>query len=216
MAEGYDAAMVGGESLEKRVRDALDAHRPRTFAMPGARAAAVLVPVVDGDEPTLIFTVRTDTVRSHPGQISFPGGAIDPEDETPYAAARREAMEEIGLDTEVGRFLGELDTFPTFVSGFVVTPFLVWLDDLPELRPNPAEVAAVLRIPVTAFSDAIRRDAGFTLDGKTYPTEAWVWEGNVIWGVTGRIMRELLQLLGEAGVVEPPGGDGSWIHPNLS
>lgn len=183
--------------------------------MPGARAAAVLIPVVGGDEPSLIFTVRTDTVRSHPGQISFPGGAIDPDDGSPYAAARREAMEEIGLETQAGRFLGELDTFPTFVSGFVVTPFLVWLDDLPELRPNPAEVARVLRIPIKAFSDAIRKDAGFTFRERTYPTEAWIWDGDVIWGVTGRIMRELLQLLGEAGIAPPPGGDGSWIHPNL-
>jgi len=208
-------AMLAGESLEGSIRDALEAHRPRTYPMPGARAAAVLIPVVGGSEPSLIFTLRTDTVRSHPGQISFPGGAIDPDDASPYAAARREASEEIGLPTEEGRYLGELDTFPTFVSGFVVTPFLVWLDGSPELRPNPAEVAEVIQVPIAAFRDEIREDAGFTLKERTYPTEAWIWEGHVIWGVTGRIMRELLQILGEAGVADPPGGDGSWIHPNL-
>jgi 8-oxo-dGTP pyrophosphatase MutT (NUDIX family) len=209
-------AMLAGESLEGSIRDALEAHRPRTYPMQGARAAAVLIPVVGGSEPSLIFTLRTDTVRSHPGQISFPGGAIDPDDASPYAAARREASEEIGLQPEEGRYLGELDTFPTFVSGFVVTPFLVWLDGSPELRPNPAEVAEVIHVPIAAFRDEIREDAGFILKERTYPTEAWIWEGHVIWGVTGRIMRELLQILGEAGVVDPPGGDGSWIHPNLS
>ena len=183
--------------------------------MEGARAAAVLIPVVGGNEPSLIFTRRTDTVRSHPGQISFPGGAIDPTDESPYAAARREAMEEIGLETTVGRYLGELDTFPTFVSGFVVTPFLVWLDELPEMRPNPGEVAEVLLVPIKAFNNSIRQDAGFTHAGKTYPTEAWILSDHVIWGVTGRIMRELLQILGAAGIVEAPSGDGSWIHPKL-
>lgn len=201
------------EHLETRLRRALDAHQPRTIPMEGARAAAVLIPVVGGEGPALVFTRRTETVRSHKGQISFPGGAIDPDDESPYAAARREAMEEIGLDTSIGRYLGELDTFPTFVSGFVVTPFLLWLDQLPDLRPNPAEVAEVLLVPIKAFDNAIRRDAGFTYAERTYPTEAWIWNDHVIWGVTARIMRELLQILGEAGVVETPSGDGSWIHP---
>ncbi|MBA2725227.1 MAG: CoA pyrophosphatase, partial [Actinobacteria bacterium] len=126
------------DPLERRLKDALDTRQPRTMSMQGARAAAVLIPVIGGPEPRLIFTLRTDTVRSHPGQISFPGGALEPEDGSLYAAARREAMEEIGLDPSVGRFLGELDTFPTFVSGYVVTPFLVWVDELPPLRPNPA------------------------------------------------------------------------------
>lgn len=207
--------MWQADPLEERLRDALHAHRPRTMSMEGARAAAVLIPVIGRPQPRLIFTLRTDTVRSHPGQISFPGGAVDPGDGSLYAAARREAMEEIGLDPATGRFLGELDTFPTFVSGYVVTPFLVWLDDLPPLRPNPAEVAQVLEVPIAAFTEEIRRDAGFSHAERVYPTEAWIWEDHVIWGVTGRIMRELLEILGEAGITKAPGGDGSWIHPKL-
>lgn len=196
--------------FEARLRAALAAHRPARLGRAGARAAAVLLPVVGAPEPSLIFTLRSDDLPSHRGQVSFPGGSIDPGDPSPAHAALRETREEIGLDPSAVAVIGELDTFPTYVSGFVVTPFVGWLGAPPELRPNPAEVAAVLTVPLAELGEAARRDPGFVHAGRTFPTEAWVWDGHVIWGVTARILRGFLKLLASAGLAEQPGGDDWW------
>ena len=198
------------DDFRSRLAAALAAHVPERVSVEGARAAAVLIPVVDGPDPALVFTLRTETVSSHKGQISFPGGSIDASDASPASAALREANEEIALDPGAVEILGELDTFPTYVSGYVVTPIVGWLDSMPSLRPNPAEVARVLVVPLSELTNEIRFEPGFEHGGRTFPTEAWVWQDNVIWGVTARVVRGVLQLLSEAGLVEAPAGDGMW------
>lgn len=166
-----------------------------------------MIPIVAGAEPTLIFTLRTETLSSHKGQISFPGGSIDPTDRSPQVAALRETEEEIGLDPRRVEIIGELDTFPTYVTGYLVTPFVGWLDGAPKLRPNPAEVADVLWVPLAELRESVRAEPGFSHGDRTYPTEAWVWNDHVIWGVTARIIRLLLLRLAAVGLVERPGGD---------
>ena len=202
--------MTAMQSFEHRLASVLKAHPPHRVTIEGARHAAVLLPIVAGDEPTLIFTVRTDTLSSHKGQISFPGGSIDATDASAQDAALRETQEELGLDPGSVRVLGELDTTPTFVSGYVVSPFVGWLTEPPELEPNPAEVAQVLEVPLPDLVEEIRREPGFEHGGRTYPTEAWVWNDHVIWGVTARIVRIFLALLGDAGLVPAPGTTSSW------
>ena len=174
-----------------------------------------MIPIVSTPEPTLLFTQRTETLPSHKGQISFPGGSIDPDDDSAVAAALREAEEEIGLAAGLVDVLGELDSLHTFVSGYVVTPVVGWLDGRPDLRPNPSEVAAVLEVPVADLVEEIRAEPGFTHNGRTFPTEAWVWNDKVIWGVTARILRILLYRLAEAGLAERP-GDTSSPWPEVS
>ena len=196
--------------FERRLKKVLDDHQPNRIDIPGARAAAVLIPLVAADDPTIIFTVRADTVSSHKGQISFPGGSIDDSDPSPADAALRETEEEVGLDRSKVRLLGELDSFPTFVSGYVVTPFVGWLDEPPTLTPNPAEVAKVLEVPISELSDEIRADPGFSRGERTYPTEAWIWDDHVIWGVTAYIIRGFLTKLGEAGLAKAPAGNSPW------
>lgn len=198
--------------LEK-LTEALQKHPPARVTVPDAREAAVLIPIVAVPEPTLIFTQRTDTVGSHKGQISFPGGAIDPGDPNMTCTALRETEEEIGLDPSAVRILGELDTFPTFVSGYVVTPYVGWLAEEPDLTPNPAEVKRLLHVPIADLSNEIRRDAGFKHGRRVYPTEAWVWQDNVIWGVTARIVRQFLEILADAALVDKPDGDFNWHIP---
>jgi 8-oxo-dGTP pyrophosphatase MutT (NUDIX family) len=188
----------------------LGSRRPRSADVDDARDAAVLVPIVAVPEPTLIFTVRTDTLPSHKGQISFPGGSIDATDASPIQAALRETQEEIGLDPRSVRVLGELDALPTFVSGFVVSPFVGWLEEPPKLTPNPAEVAEVLHVPISDLVEEVREEPGFSHLGRTYPTEAWIWNDHVIWGVTARLLRHFLVLVAEAGLAEPPGETTSW------
>lgn len=196
--------------FERRLHSVLKANPPTHVSLDGSKHAAVLIPIIATPRPTLIFTVRTETVPSHKGQISFPGGSIDPADASPEAGALRETHEEIGLEPSRVRVLGELDSFPTFVSGYVVSPFVGWLDETPQLVPNPGEVAEILLVPVSELVEDARREAGFEHAGRTYPTEAWLWNERVIWGVTARIIRQFLERLAEAGLTEAPGPTTSW------
>jgi 8-oxo-dGTP pyrophosphatase MutT (NUDIX family) len=201
--------------FERRLRAVLEPLEPKRYAIEGTRDAAVLIPIVSGPEPTLLFTVRTDHLPSHKGQISFPGGAIDDGDASPIEAALREAEEEIGLRRDEVRIIGELDSVPTFVTGYVVAPVVGWLDHLPPLVPNPHEVAEILEVPIAHLVDANRVEAGYDHQGREVPTEAWLWEHHVIWGATARILRNFLNHLAEAGLTEPPGDTGSWTAWNL-
>lgn len=196
--------------FERRLHSVLKANPPRHVTLDGAKHAAVLIPIVAVPEPTLVFTVRTETLSTHKGQISFPGGSIDPGDASAEVGALRETQEEIGLDPAKVRILGELDSFPTFVSGYVVSPFVGWLEEAPQLTPNPGEVAEILSVPVADLVEDIRREPGFEHAGRAYPTEAWVWNDRVIWGVTARIMRQFLERLAEAGLTDAPGATVSW------
>src|SRR5688572_11733828 len=120
-------------SFDEQLQAVLSAREPKHVRIQDAKDAAILIPIVAVPEPTLIFTVRTDTLPSHKGQISFPGGKIDATDDSPRAAALRESEEEIGLDPGSVRVLGEMDSMPTFVSGYVVHPFIGWLSEIPSL-----------------------------------------------------------------------------------
>ena len=193
------------DSFKETLKADLQAHPGRHFSDEDARDAAVLIPIIGGDEPALIFTVRTDTLPSHKGQISFPGGSIDPGDESVEAAALRESFEEIGLNSHSVEVLGRLDSMHTFVSGYVVAPVIGWIEEPPELKPNEAEVAQILQIPLADLVEEIRSEPGVTHGGRTFPTEAWIWRDQVIWGVTARIVRTFLERLGEVGLGEAPG-----------
>jgi 8-oxo-dGTP pyrophosphatase MutT (NUDIX family) len=201
------------ENFAARLETVLKAIQPERVTIHGARDAAVLIPIVGGAEPTVIFTVRTDTLPSHKGQISFPGGSIDDTDATAEHAALREAKEELGLQIDRWRILGELDAVPTFVSGYVIAPFVGWTDEPPVVDPNPAEVAEVLEVPVRDLVEDIRRPPGFSHGGRTFPTEAWIWHDNVIWGATARVVRIFLHRLAEAGLAPPPGESPGWFFP---
>ncbi len=96
------------------------------------------------------------------------------------------------------------------MTGYVVTPVVGWIAQEPTLTPNPAEVAEVLHVPLSELAEDIRRDPGFVESDRTYPTEAWVWHGHIIWGVTARVVRTFLERLSDAGIVDRPGGTGMW------
>ena len=116
------------------------------------RPAAVLVPVVDRPEPMVLLTLRTE-LPSHPGQIAFPGGKIDPDDATPAAAALREAEEEIGLTHELIEPIGYLDLYLTF-SGFRILPTVARVSPDYRLALNEREVADAFEVPLAFLMDA--------------------------------------------------------------
>ena len=190
-------------SLADRLRAALEEghrHTPELLAgdvleleEPGAgiTPAAVLVPVVDRASPTVILTLRPDTMRKHPGQVSFPGGRIDPDDEGPVAAALREAEEEIGLPPSAVQVIGLADRYRT-VTGFEVIPVVgVLPPDLP-LAPHPGEVAALFEAPLGFLLDPANqlvREAEWR--GRTRRYYEIMWDGRRIWGATAAMIVNL-------------------------
>ncbi len=167
--------------------DALELEEPEA----GIAPAAVLVAVVDRARPTVILTLRPETMRNHPGQISFPGGRIDPGDDGPVAAALREAEEEIGLPPEAVEIIGIADIYRT-VTGFEVTPVVgVVPPDLP-ISPHPGEVAAVFEAPLDYLLDPanrVQRRAEWR--GRMRDYYEIDWEGRRIWGATAAMIVNL-------------------------
>ncbi|MGE0880839.1 MAG: CoA pyrophosphatase [Acidimicrobiia bacterium] len=162
---------------------------------PDGRRSAVLVPfyVHDG-EPYLIFTRRTEHLRTHQGQVSFPGGRIDP-GETPVQAALREAHEEIGLAPEHVEVLGELDHLVTFSVGSFVVPIVGFIPELPRLTTNPVEVARLFSLPASELlhDDVFHQeDWG---DGRPFTVPFFELEHETIWGATGRMLVNLFRLV---------------------
>ncbi len=176
------------------LRSALSAHTPARHSV-GAQAS-VLVPVfADPGGLRLLFTKRPESLRSHPGQVSFPGGRIDPSDESAAAAAVREAHEELGIAPHEVELLGQLDDVVTG-TGFTVTPFVGWLPVMPVLRPNPAEVEDWFWFPLDRFvDDDSWRGLDITRGGRVY--KLWFFDDApyTIWGATAAMTRQLVELL---------------------
>jgi 8-oxo-dGTP pyrophosphatase MutT (NUDIX family) len=155
------------------------------------RPAAVLIPVVARSEPTVLLTLRTPDLRSHSGQIAFPGGKIDPTDASPKAAALREAEEEIALD---GRFIepiGYLDLYLTF-SGFRILPLVARVDPAYEMTVNPAEVAEAFEVPLEFLMTPVNHQK-HSRDWRGFQREyfAMPYGDRYIWGVTAGILVNL-------------------------
>jgi 8-oxo-dGTP pyrophosphatase MutT (NUDIX family) len=160
-----------------------------------SRPAAVLVPVVDGETPSVILTLRTADLPSHAGQIAFPGGKIDPHDETPLGAALREAEEEIGLAPALVEPLGYLDLYLTF-SGFRILPTVARVAPGYALTLNKSEVSEVFEVPL-AFLMGPENHQRHSRDWKgiTRHYYAMPYEDRYIWGVTAGILRNLYERL---------------------
>jgi 8-oxo-dGTP pyrophosphatase MutT (NUDIX family) len=157
------------------------------------RPAAVLIPVIDRAEPTVLLTQRTTGLTSHAGQIAFPGGKLDPADASPLAAALREAEEEVGLDRRFVHPIGYLDVYMTTL-GFRIVPTLARVDPDFQLTLSPAEVHEAFEVPLR-----------FLMQGDNYQRRRREWRGMMrtayaipfgdrdIWGVTAGILRNLYE-----------------------
>lgn len=189
-------------TLADRIRDALT-RRPLPPALeadlPEERAlasipAAVLIGITDRPEPGVILTVRREHMRTHAGQIAFPGGRLDPGEDS-VAAALREAHEEIGLEPAKVEVAGELPPYRT-VTGYVVSPVIgVVPPDLP-LEPHEHEVADWFEAPLAFLLDPanqVRQSALF--QGRTRHYYEIVWNNRRIWGATAAVIINLSRRL---------------------
>jgi len=195
--------------LEPALRSALpgaDAHqwlapRPRRSWPSGfnpariRHAAGLLLVFPIARRAHIVLTVRADTVR-HAGQVSLPGGVVEP-GETFEQAARRETHEEIALPIDAARVLGALSPIDIPVSGFRLHPIAAAVDARPALRPADAEVARILEVDV----DELRDPANFLTrarvrDGRPLAVPGFHVQGEEIWGATAMVLAEFLALLG--------------------
>ncbi len=185
--------MLHPTDLPTRLRAALD---PQPDAVPAAgdRLAAVLALLVGAQDLAFLFTVRAGSLSRHAGEVSFPGGLLEP-GEMPAAAALRETHEELGLDPSLPQILGALPSVHTHVSGILVVPFVGMLPVLPALRVNKGEIAEVVTAPVRRLASterAMRVERG---DGTVWHGWAYDVGGHTVWGATGRMVHMLLELL---------------------
>jgi 8-oxo-dGTP pyrophosphatase MutT (NUDIX family) len=155
------------------------------------RPAAVLVPVIDHPEPTVLLTQRAQHLPNHPGQISFPGGKIDEGDADPLAAALRETAEEIGLDRKAVTPLGYLDLYMTTL-GYRIVPVIARVASGFPLTLNTAEVDATFEVPLSFLMDQanVQRHSR-DWQGMTRHYYAITFGERYIWGVTAGILRTL-------------------------
>ena len=187
--------MYPSDALHSALTDVLDP-APRHSPPPGDRVAAVLIPLlISTPQPRVVFTERSDQLSRHAGEISFPGGIVDA-GESLAAAALREAEEELGLKAEDVELLGALTPVHTHVSGILVVPFVGLLAADPRFTPNAGEIAEVLEFPLADLVAAgeIRE---FEREGRRFRTFVFDMDGKLIWGVTGYILRNLLDVLAE-------------------
>lgn len=178
------------------VRDRLSSPPPRRLAASDLRQASVLVPLyVDCGELWTILTKRTDTLPTHRSQIAFPGGSRELR-EDPWAAALRETHEEIGMDPKKVLPLGELDEGET-PAGFRVIPCVGAVPFPYEASPNAAEIAEVFSMPLSAFSNPkMVEERPVTINGVDRMLRIYHIGSRQIWGLTARILQNLLIRLG--------------------
>lgn len=192
----------------EELRAQLEQKPGRLLNLPGLtlRESAVLVPLFEREGvPHALFTRRPVTLRTHAGQISFPGGTRDASDATPLHTALREAEEELGIPPEAVKVLGLLDEIPT-ITEFRIAPFVGLIPgDLP-YRPNPEEIAEIIEVPLPHLLDAATfRVEQFEVRGRPRDVYFYDYQGHTIWGATARILRDLLQIVS---------GLPSWMERN--
>ena len=162
----------------------------QTLHLPSYRRAAVLVGLTMEADPRVLLTVRSSDLPTHQGQISFPGGSLE-DGETPVQGALREAWEEVGLEPSGVSVLGELDDVFTPI-GFHVTPVLARLPARPELQLS-GEVAEILLPPLSDLRALVPIREDRTLpDGQRVQLYRYPWQGHDIWGMTARVIHDLL------------------------
>jgi len=169
---------------------------PEGGAPPGLPAAVLVALFEEGGEARVILTRRSSNLRSHTGEVAFPGGRLEPA-EDPLAGALREASEEVGLDPASADVLGELPPLSTLSSRSSISPFVAALPGRPDLRPNPAEVERIFDVTLAELaSPGVYHEERWPVPGMgERSVHFFHLDGDTVWGATARILRHLLDVV---------------------
>jgi 8-oxo-dGTP pyrophosphatase MutT (NUDIX family) len=159
--------------------------------------AAVIIPIVRYDEPTIVFVRRAAHLRRNPSQIAFPGGVIDPADAGPEAAALREFEEELGVPRERVRVVDRLEDVVTLALSVTVTPYVGWIEPPLEIVLDTNETESAHEVPLAALYEPGALHQGIEVverDGVTYRVPSWLFDYETlhVWGATGRMLHGLI------------------------
>jgi 8-oxo-dGTP pyrophosphatase MutT (NUDIX family) len=188
---------VDFEGLAQQVTACLDGRSARGLDAGERTPAGVLVPLFPdpADGLSTVLTVRTQTVRDHKGQVSFPGGTRDASDADLEATALRETEEELAVPRHAVRIVGRLDDCPT-LTGYLIRPFVGLLRERPEVRPSPIEIDRVLWTTLSALAaPGAHRLERVESGGWSVETYVFRVEGVVVWGATARMLVDLVDRL---------------------
>jgi len=181
--------------MKQRLRQALSQRHKKRIIDDSLVKSAVLVPIFHKHgEYYLLFTKRTEKVKDHKGQISFPGGAYqEGEDRTLIDTALRESAEEIGLTPDTVEVLGELDDTITVASNYIISPFVAFIPWPYQFKIYEEEVEEIIEVPIRALLDEgyLQQETSI-INGKEQPTYDYHYQGKVIWGATARILNQFL------------------------
>ncbi len=173
--------------MKQRIERVLRHRKKERITGQNLKASAVLIPLFYSQgQYHILFTERSDQVVFHKGQVCFPGGTQEPPDTSLLQTALRESKEEIGLEAKDIEILGELDDMLTFVTDYVISPFVAFIPPPRSLKTNGREVKGAFSVPLSFLMD----EANFKQDSYEYN-----YEGHIIWGATARILRQLVNLL---------------------
>ena len=182
----------GRAQLAQWLSQALEHRLRRTVDIESYRAAAVFVPLLESDQGwELLFTIRSQQLSNHAGQISFPGGRVD-DGETLEKAAIREMQEEIGAQPD--RVIGLLDDHPS-PAGYIVTPFVGMIEWPQTLDLNAAEVESVFSVPLSRLAGIQPRIETRMIENFQRNIHFYDYDERTIWGLTANIVKNLMDIL---------------------
>ncbi|MFO8057347.1 MAG: CoA pyrophosphatase [bacterium] len=193
MDAGDKQGEVQREPDEEAIKECLSKNAPVRIEPEGYKIAAVLVPLLYGNKGwDLLLTRRTQRLKHHKGEISFPGGHREPGDPHLMFTALRETEEEVGISPDQVNVLGRLDDIIT-ITGFRVRPYVGVVPAGVELKADPREIEEVLIFPLREFMEPERLTTkAYDWDGVAYPVHFFHFPENVVWGATARIIVQFL------------------------
>ena len=182
--------------MKQKLSQFLSQRQKRRIVDASRKSAAVLLPIYwKQEEYYLLFTKRTQKVKEHKGEISFPGGAYQEDDGTLLNTALRECAEEIGLMAEEVEVLGELDDTISRTSNFIISPFVALIPWPYHFRMDKGEVEELIEVPISVLLDkGCQHQESEIIDGEAVTSYFYHYQGRVIWGATARILKQFLDI----------------------
>jgi 8-oxo-dGTP pyrophosphatase MutT (NUDIX family) len=186
-------------AMEQKLKEVLSRRRKQRITDAGLVPSAVLLPIYCRQgKYCILFTQRTERMKEHKGQISFPGGARQEGDKTLLDTALRESAEEIGLVPDEVEVLGELDDALTATSNYVISPFVGLIPWPYQFKLDGWEIEEIIEVPILALMDKKSwREEAETIKGRTVTSYFYHYQGKIIWGATARILHQFLEIFAQ-------------------